>query len=146
MFFFLQRDAAWTDTQRAAVIVFGFTIFAVLIGIIVQQIIWKLSRQPLKNYRNATLALLKKPRTDYNIQKFLKKYYNFFFLELYEEDFKQNKKPKIVLRNIIMKKTNKQLILLFVNKSFVHLLLLFSWNCFHEKMMRKKKLARYENF
>ena len=44
-----------------------------------QQIIWKLSRQPLKNYRNATLALLKKPRTDYNIQKFLKKYYNFFF-------------------------------------------------------------------
>ena len=48
MFFFLQRDAAWTDTQRAAVIVFGFTIFAVLIGIIVQQIIWKLSRQPLK--------------------------------------------------------------------------------------------------
>jgi len=33
------RDAAWTDTQRAAVIVFGFTIFAVLIGIIVQQII-----------------------------------------------------------------------------------------------------------
>jgi len=34
-----QRDTAWTDTQRAFVIVFGFTVFAVLVGVIVQQII-----------------------------------------------------------------------------------------------------------
>jgi len=34
-----QRDTAWTDTQRAFVIVVGFTFFAVLVGVIVQQII-----------------------------------------------------------------------------------------------------------
>ena len=38
-FSYFQRDTAWTDTQRAFVIVVGFTFFAVLVGVIVQQII-----------------------------------------------------------------------------------------------------------
>ena len=39
LFSYFQRDTAWTDTQRAFVIVVGFTFFAVLVGVIVQQII-----------------------------------------------------------------------------------------------------------
>ena len=63
------------------------------------------------------LSRLKKPRTD-DIQKFLKK--NFFFSE-YEEENK--KKPKCFAQHYHEKnKANKQLILLFVNKIFVHLL------------------------